>query len=216
MSNAGSVLCMHGLWMPRAVMLLVRHRLRKEHRFDAELYGYPTLRHTLDENAETLAEHIAARGFGAVHLVGHSLGGIVAMRMLALYPDTPVRRLVCLGSPLRGCRSAAYLDRTGWGKALVGKSLRAGAIDQPAERWAQQVCESHDVGVIAGTRPLGLGRLAGVLDEEGDGTVTVSETRLPGIRDHICLPVSHTGLALSTDVADQVAAFLKRGEFLRE
>lgn len=196
-------------------MLLIGHRLRKHHHYRPELFGYPTLHRRLDENAQSLAAHIERGSLDELHLVGHSLGGIVALRMLLLRPDLPVRRLVCLGSPLRGCRSAAYLDRTRWGRGLVGNSLRDGTIEEPADRWADAVCASHDVGVIAGTRALGLGRLAGVLDEESDGTVAVSETRLPGIKDHICLPVSHTGLAISRRVSEQIATFLEHGRFLR-
>lgn len=197
-------------------MLLVGQRLQREYGYRTTLFGYPSMRRTLDENAGLLAEYIAQQNFDGVHLVGHSLGGIVAMRMLFLHPDMPVHRVVCLGSPLRGCRSASHLYETGWGKGLVGKSLRAATIDEPADRWARTVCESHEIGVIAGTWPVGLGRLARAFDEEGDGTVAVSETRLPGLKDHVCLRVSHTGLAVSKAVTDQIAAFLSRGEFLRK
>ena len=51
--------------------------------------------------------------------------------------------------------------------------------------------------------------------EENDGTVAVSETRLPGIKDHICLPVSHSSMVLSKAAADQASAFLLRGEKTR-
>ena len=39
---------------------------------------------------------------GPVALVGHSLGGLVALEALRRQPDLPVSRVVCLGSPLRG------------------------------------------------------------------------------------------------------------------
>jgi hypothetical protein len=52
-------------------------------------------------------------------------------------------------------------------------------------------------------------------DEDNDGTIGVSETRLDGARDHLVMPVSHKGMLVSADVADQAAAFIKRGEFLR-
>ena len=211
-----TVVCLHGVWMPRSIMLLVKRRLYNEHQYRAHLFGYPSMRGTLDENAQSLAAYIAEREFDSVHLVGHSLGGVVAMRTLALHPDVPVQRVVCLGSPLCGSRPASRLNQTNWGKRLVGKSVRAGVVDEPANRWASEVCISHDIGVIAGTVPVGLGRLATSFDEESDGTVAVSETRLPGVKDHLCMAVNHTGLAISKDVTDQVAAFLKRGEFLRE
>jgi pimeloyl-ACP methyl ester carboxylesterase len=197
-------------------MLLVRHRLRKEYHFRAEMFGYPSMRRTLDENAHSLAEHIGKRQFDSVHLVGHSLGGVVALRMLALHPDTPVGRVVCLGSPLRGSRSATRLRKKRWGRRMVGNSVKAGVIDESADSWSLDACRSFEIGVIAGTLPMGLGRVLGRFSEDSDGTVAVSETRLPGLKDHLCMPVSHSGLAVSRDVTDQVAAFLMRGEFLRE
>jgi pimeloyl-ACP methyl ester carboxylesterase len=216
LSTAKTVICLHGMWMPPSVMLLVKRRLHNEHQFRAQLFGYPSMRDTLDENAHSLAAHIAEMDIDSVHLVGHSLGGVVAMRMLALYPDVPVHRVVCLGSPLCGSRPATRLNRTRWGRRLMGKSVRAGVVDEPASQWAREVCESHEIGVIAGTVPAGLGRLAASFDGGNDGTVAVAETRLPGLKDHICMAVNHTGLAISRQVTDQVAAFLERGEFLRE
>jgi len=63
---------------------------------------------------------------------------------------------------------------------------------------------------------MGLGQLVADFDEENDGTVAVSETKLDGAKDHICLPVSHYSMLVSPSVADQAAAFFKRGEFLRD
>jgi hypothetical protein len=53
------------------------------------------------------------------------------------------------------------------------------------------------------------------MPEPNDGTVAVEETKLPGIKDHIELPVSHTGLLVSAAVASQTAFFLRHGEFAR-
>ena len=76
--------------------------------------------------------------------------------------------------------------------------------------------EERDIGVIAGNVPLGFGRLVAKFDEDNDGTIAVSETRLAGVRDHLVMPVSHKGMLVSSDVADQAGSFLKRGEFLRD
>jgi hypothetical protein len=61
-----------------------------------------------------------------------------------------------------------------------------------------------------------MGRFFTTFDEANDGTIGVSETRLPGVKDHLCMTVNHSGLVISKDVADQVASFLERGEFLRD
>ncbi len=211
-----NVVCLHGVWMPGAVMTLVKRRLESEYQYRAHLFSYPSIRGTLDENALSLAEFIVEQEFEKVHLVGHSLGGVVSLRMLALEPDVPVERVVCLGSPLCGSRAASHLNQTDWGNTILGKSVTDGVVDEAATQWAREVCASRDIGVIAGTVPVGVGQLVTSFDGENDGTIAVSETRLPGIKDHICLPVNHKGLVISNDVTDQTAAFLKRGEFLRD
>jgi hypothetical protein len=60
---------------------------------------------------------------------------------------------------------------------------------------------------------MGLGRFFARFEEESDGTVCVSETKLPGHTAHMTLPVSHMGMLLSADVARQVGAFLQSGRF---
>lgn len=216
MSAVKTVVCLHGVWMPGGIMMLVKRRLESEYQYRAHLFSYPSIRGTLDENARSLAGFITEQELDQVHLVGHSLGGVVALRMLALKPDVPVHRVVCLGSPLCGSRAASLLTQTEWGNTILGKSVTAGVVDDAANQWAREVCESRDIGVIAGTVPIGMGRLVTAFDEDNDGTVAVSETRLPGVKDHLCMPVNHKGLVISKDVTDQAAAFLKRGEFLRD
>ncbi len=216
MSDVMTVVCLHGVWMPGAVMTLVKRRLESEYQYRVHLFSYPSIRGTLDENALSLAEFIVEQEFEKVHLVGHSLGGVVSLRMLALQPDAPVERVVCLGSPLCGSRAASHLNQTDWGNTILGKSLSDGVLDEAANQWAREVCASWDIGVIAGTVPIGVGQLITSFDGENDGTVAVSETRLPGLKDHICLAVNHKGLVMSNDVTDQAAAFLNRGEFLRD
>ena len=72
-----------------------------------------------------------------------------------------------------------------------------------------------EVGALAGDHSIGLGHLFTSLEGPNDGAVTVAETRIPGLRDHIVLPVSHSGMLLSAEVARQSVAFLGSGAFLR-
>jgi pimeloyl-ACP methyl ester carboxylesterase len=214
MSETMTVVCVHGLWMPGSVMLLVKRRLQTNYRYRVHLFSYRSHRCSLDDNARALAGFLEQKKFDGVHLVGHSLGGVVALRMLALVPDAPVARVVCLGSPLCGSRVASRLGRKTWGRRILGRTVTAGVVEAAASQWAAPVCVSREVGVVAGTVPAGMGRLVTTFDEANDGTIAVSDTRLAGLKDHICMQVTHTGLVFSRDVADQVAAFLRRGEFL--
>jgi hypothetical protein len=125
-------------------------------------------------------------------------------------------RVVCLGSPLRGSRPADVLDSLDWGDVLLGRSVASGVLRNTASEWAQGVCEKYDVGVIAGDAPYGVGQFFANFDGPNDGTVAVAETHLDGQKDHIVLPTSHKGLVFTRAPADQAAAFLKRGQFLRD
>lgn len=208
------VILIHGMWMPGSEMMFVKHHLAVEHGMTSQLFSYPSVRGSLDENAELLADFINDKG--DVHMVGHSLGGVVALRMLAMAVHENVGRVVCMGSPLSGSRAADHLTQHNWGHTIVGKTVNQGVVDEAANLWATGVAERHEVGIIAGTLALGLGRLVTRFDEASDGTIAVSETRLPGAKDHIELHVSHSGMVVSRAAADQAAAFLKRGEFLRD
>jgi pimeloyl-ACP methyl ester carboxylesterase len=210
------VVYVHGMWMPGEEMLFIKHHLEKHQGYAGHLFRYPSVSSSLDENAGRLADFVSALDAEQVHLVGHSLGGVLALRMLSLNPDAPAGRVVCMGSPLSGSRAADILHRTDWGSMILGQTISDGVVSEAANLWAGAVTDQRDVGSIAGTTPIGLGRLIAKFKEENDGTVAVSETHLAGLKDHICLSVSHSGMALSADTADQVAAFLKNGEFLKD
>ena len=209
---AGVVL-LHGIWMPATEMRFVKRHLEAQHGFDAHLFDYPSVLGTLNDNAERLRQFVTDLGVEPVHLVGHSLGGVIALRMLALHGNVPAGRVVCLGSPLCGSRVAEFWQRRDWGNLVLGKSLPDGVVHQAANEWAAHVTDTHDVGIIAGTLPKGTGRLVAKFDEPNDGTVAVSETRLPGAADHLTMAVSHTGMVVSKDVVEKTAVFLETGRF---
>lgn len=202
-SPTSRVLVLHGIWNADAWVLPLARRLHAEG-FDAHVFGYPSVLGGPDVAIDKLAARLHRTG--PTHLVGHSLGGLVALETLRRYPDLPVPRLVCLGSPLRGSTVAQTLAGRGWG-GLLGRSealLEAGCAP-----WSGQT----RVGMIAGDVPHGVGRLLGAVGADSDGTVALAETRLPGLADHVVLPLTHTGLAFSPQAARLVARFLHAGRF---
>lgn len=203
------VVCIHGLWMPGVIMTVMRHRLEKDRGFNGHEFSYRSVAGNLDDNVERLRGFVAGFGGARLHVVAHSLGGIVALHMLRRYPDMPVERIVCLGSPLVDSRPARLLHKYDWGEALIGRTIIEGVLETPLGEWdgAQQV------GVIAGTRPYGTAKFIMSLEEPNDGVVASAETRLPGIADHLEMPVTHSGLLFSGDVTQQVATFLRDGHF---
>ncbi len=196
-------------------MYLIKRRLEREYGMRVLLFSYPSVQGALDENANALATFISKHKLRKAHIIGHSLGGVLALRMYAIDPELPPGRIVCLGSPLSGSRAADCLNALHWAEDIIGNSVPQAMVHHSATEWASDVVQQHEVGVIAGTVPVGLGRLFANFDEANDGTISVSETRLDGIKDHLVMRVSHKGLLVSANVADQAAAFIRRGEFLR-
>jgi hypothetical protein len=69
--------------------------------------------------------------------------------------------------------------------------------------------------MIAGAKGRGLGQIVRKFDGLHDGTVAVWETRIPGLHEHMVVPISHTGLVFSKEVAEHTANFLENGSFER-
>ena len=102
MTTIDTVICVHGIWGKGIEMSLMKRRLEKDHGFRVLLFSYPSVRGTLDGNATKLARFIEDRGLDSAHLIGHSLGGVIALRMLATSAATVPGRVVCIGSPHLG------------------------------------------------------------------------------------------------------------------
>lgn len=202
------VILLHGLWM-RGFALSMLHRRLMEAGFRVHRFDYLSVAATQQRILDRLRARMAelAGQSDTVHLVGHSLGGLLALRA-CLDGTPPPGRIVCLGSPLKG--SAAARGFAAWGRGgevLLGHNREL--LEQGFERWDG----TREVGVIAGRLPLGLGAVLGHFAGEHDGTVAVAETRLPGLTDHCVVEVSHTGLLFSPEVARRVAEFLCHGRF---
>jgi pimeloyl-ACP methyl ester carboxylesterase len=205
-----SVVTLHGLWMRGAAMSVLRRRL-EPHGFQVRDFTYPSITGSLTANAAALADFLDDVPGDTVHLVGHSLGGVLICAMLENAMPARIGRIVCLGSPLKGSRTGARLARWPGGRRLVGRCLADVQARGGFSTWRAGV----EVGSIAGRIPLGLGRLFGPFREPNDGTVAVAETEIAGLADHIVLPVSHVALLWSTAVAAQTEHFLLHGRFRR-
>ncbi len=211
--TAAAIIFIPGIWLPAAEMTFLRRQLAKKYALQGSCFGYRSVRDNLQDNSTRLAEYIAASDAETVHLVGHSLGGVLALHALSIHENLPVGRVVCLGSPLCGSRVALALAGRAWGRTVLGNTLRSCVVEHSAMDWAATVTSAREVGVIAGTSAFGFGRLIAKFDDASDGTVAVAETRLPGIKDHVLLPVTHTAMVFSAAVAGQTAQFLQHGQF---
>jgi pimeloyl-ACP methyl ester carboxylesterase len=205
-----TVVTVHGLWMRAGAMLALQRRLER-HGFAAQRFGYPTVHRSLEANAKALADFIERVPGDTVHLVAHSLGGVVIRAMLDQGIPARLGRVVILGSPLRGSRIGARVTRLPGGRRIIGQTIIDLNVSGGFGDWPSAV----PAGSIAGGVPFGTSWLVGGIFEANDGAVAVAETRVPGLADHIVLPVTHFGLLWSRRVGDQARHFLEHGRFRR-
>lgn len=201
------VIVVHGLWLTGGAMTVLRTRFARMG-YETRSFSYPSVHHDLSHNAAQLFAFVTSLAAQRIHIVGHSMGGLLALQMLHEHSDARIGRVVLVGSPYRDIHAARGLLSMRLGQSMVGKSIRQW-LSQPKP----DVSQRYDIGVIAGTRSVGLGRLVASLPTPNDGTITVAETEVPGAKDSIVLHVSHSEMLFSAQVAKQAAQFLQTGEF---
>lgn len=214
MKQAG-ILLLHGHGRFGASMaLLARAARRAGYATVAPSYPY---RRPLGEIAEWLAPRVAAfeREFaGPLHIVTHSLGGLVARALIVAHRPDRLGRVVMLAPPNGGSELADLLirlrlDRIALGAA--GAHLRTGR-DVADEAALGQV--DYPLGMIAGDRAL-LPLSLGLLPRPHDDKVSIAATHVAGLADHLVLPVTHTLMVYDRRVIGATLGFLRDGIFDR-
>ncbi len=144
---------MHGLWVRGWVMALLGLQLRRCG-FHTIIFSYPSMRASLSQNALLLSRFVAGIAAPRIHFVGHSLGGLLALQMLAEHPEPRTGRVLLLGSPYHTSYAASKLARITPGRWLIGRSMGQW-LGQKTPACPQQ----HELGSIAGCMSLGIGKL---------------------------------------------------------
>lgn len=202
------VILLSGLWLPRWSLWLLAGRLSRCG-FTPHLFAYRSTARDLQQNAAALQEFLRTLPSGTVHLVAFSLGGLVVRALFHFYPQQAPGRIVTLGTPHHASLAATRLMRWRWSRWLAGKSLADLVAGRP-QAWG---LPARELGVIAGSVNLGLGRLVARHAEVSDGTVSLSEARLTQATDFLLVHASHFGLLLSASTAQAVCRFLRNGRF---
>jgi pimeloyl-ACP methyl ester carboxylesterase len=205
----GKIILLHGLRVNRLAMSYLAWHLRRQG-FACDTWSFPSYRKTLAENARLFAGRLVVERAQEIAIVAHSYGAVVALHSLQSNADPRIKRMVLLGAPLTGSVAGVQIQRHGWGRWFAGASGRVW-IDGPRIAIPPGV----QVGSIAGTGRLGLGRIFARFNAPNDGVVLVDETRLPGLADHLVMSVAHSVMLVSPAVARQVDYFLRHGAFSR-
>ncbi|MCH5373604.1 MAG: hypothetical protein JJ992_06475, partial [Planctomycetes bacterium] len=216
------VLALHGVIRSRNSMTPMIEALRKQTDWTVLNVSYASTRDTLDAHAAALGRIIDNLDpeVTEIHFVAHSLGNLVIRRYLhtcyageeGRRPDPRLGRIVMLAPPNNGARFAEALRKSGvlewvWGKSTVQLAEDWETLEQSL---ATPQCE---FGILAGGEGDDRGRNR-LLAGDDDFVVSVEETKLPGARDFLVLPVYHGLIMRDRTAQEATVRFLKHGYFV--
>ena len=205
-----AVVLIHGLWLSGWSLALQARRLRHLG-YDVRVFFWSTVRKNFRANADALEKFLRTLDAPTIHLVGHSLGGVLILALLHYFPAQRPGRIVTWGSPHQGSLAAISLARTAFGRRILGASIAELLAGEPA-RWQ---LPARVLGTLSGDFPCGLGAVIASLPRPHDGVVTVAESGFAPAADACRLRVSHFGMLWSRAVVDQTCHFLRHGQFER-
>ncbi|MDB5347603.1 MAG: alpha/beta hydrolase [Schlesneria sp.] len=177
------------------------------------LFDYPSTQVSIPTAAEFLHSTIESlEGIEEIHIVSHSMGGLVTRAYFAEHTDPRIKRIVMVGTPNHGAELADLLHQNYLVRAASGPGGRQ-LVTNRQGLIPSLPTPPCDFAVIAGAR----GNTAGwnpFIPGDDDGTVTVASTRLAGAVDFSTVKATHTLMLGNQDVIQQTIHFLREGQLV--
>ena len=192
------VVLTHGFMANRWLLKPLARRLRQQG-WSTSTWGYPSLRPSVLEHGRRFAERLsqlnASPAIRRIHVVAHSMGGIVTRAALREGTPSKLGRLVMLAPPNRGSFVAT---------ATAG----LGSVFRPVAELT-----THPQSLV-NTLEEPLGIEVGVIAAELDQLISLESTRLTMPHAHTVIRCMHSSLLFRRDAALLTNRFLDHGSFL--
>ena len=166
----------------------------------------------LAEDIDPAIQRFADRIDGSVHFVCHSMGGLLARVYIARHRPKHLGRVVMLGTPNSGSEIAERLKNFGVYRAFFGPAGQQLGTRRDAAIEALFPPVDYPVGIIAGNRSI-YPIASRFLPRPHDGRVSIANTKLEGMADHVVVAASHPWLVRNSVAIAQTIAFLREGKF---
>lgn len=146
-----------------------------------------------------------------IHFVTHSLGGILVRYYFSHHTDPRLGRVVMLGPPNQGSQ---VVDKIGtwWAFRKIngpaGRQLGTASNSLPNRLGPV----TFELGIIAGNRSINWINSA-MIPGPDDGKVSIENTKIQGMKDHIVIQASHPFLMKNPHAIHLTLTFLAHGAF---
>lgn len=211
-----AVIVVHGLGRTSASLAILASRLENAG-FRVVRFGYPSRTEPIEvlvDHLRDAVEQCCRDKAGSVHFVTHSMGGVLVRSYLSRQPEPHEGRVVMLSPPSQGSEIVdAFADSPLLWAFLGPAGSRLGT--DPAGIANQLGPIRFSLGIITGDRslnPFG----SWIIPGPDDGKVGVERARVEGASSFLVLRATHTFIMNRTDVAEEVAYFLRHGRFQQE
>jgi hypothetical protein len=178
--------------------------------------GYPSTRYPLEELIDHVCLKVTKFNYECrrkIHFVGYSMGGLLARGVINRNRPPNLGRVVQLASPNQGSEVADFWKNNFLFKWIFGPAgQELGAKEKSFEQILGPV--DYEIGVVAGNRTLDPFSSA-LIKGPNDGKVSVENTKISGMTDHIVIPATHTFIIYNRQAWKQTVHFLEHGKFSR-
>ena len=182
---------------------------------------YPSQKKSLKDIAKFLSTNQLTPEFWSstekVHFVTHSMGGLVVRKYMGQYKkDIPKEKLgnvVMMGPPNKGSEIADLIHKLPpyhWYYGPAGQELTTEAQQE------KKIDIYYNLGIIAGRKEWPYFVASFIMPGKSDGRVTVENTKLEGMKDHVTVPATHTFMMNKNNTHQQIIHFLKNGKFIHK